>query len=100
MAEAGTGAASGGANKGVAPGAKIYGFGIGEGLTVLVERLKDESDAEVKGVIQVSLQKIEASLVWTDRLGALFARHEGRSDRTGPADCGSRLRGRRRSSGR
>ena len=41
--------------------------------TVLVERLKDETDPEVKGVIQVSLQKIEASLVWSDRLGALFS---------------------------
>jgi len=41
--------------------------------TVLVERLKDEADPEVKGAIQVSLQKIEASLVWSDRLGALFS---------------------------
>ncbi|MDD0815730.1 urea ABC transporter permease subunit UrtB [Curvibacter sp. HBC28] len=41
--------------------------------TVLVERLKEESDVAVKSAIQRSLQNIEASLVWSDRLGALFS---------------------------
>ncbi|MDD0838315.1 urea ABC transporter permease subunit UrtB [Curvibacter sp. HBC61] len=41
--------------------------------TVLVERLKEETDVGVKSAIQRSLQSIEASLVWSDRLGALFS---------------------------
>ncbi|MBV8619946.1 MAG: urea ABC transporter permease subunit UrtB [Curvibacter sp.] len=51
---------------------------LGESLnaatkTILVERLKVETDAEIKGAIQLSLQKIDAALVWSDRLAALFS---------------------------
>ena len=41
--------------------------------TVLVERLKTEADPEVKAGIQLSLQSIDAALVWSDRLAALFS---------------------------
>ena len=41
--------------------------------TLLLGRLKDESDAEVKAVLEGSLRQVEASLAWGDRLGAVFS---------------------------
>jgi urea transport system permease protein len=41
--------------------------------TILLERIKSESDAEVKSALEASLKQVEGSLVWGDRLGALFS---------------------------
>jgi urea transport system permease protein len=41
--------------------------------TVLIERLGTEEDAEVKIALQSALRKVEASLAWGDRLGAVFS---------------------------
>ncbi|CAN5371927.1 urea ABC transporter permease subunit UrtB [soil metagenome] len=41
--------------------------------TVLIERLATEADADVKVALQASLAKVEASLAWGDRLGAIFS---------------------------
>lgn len=47
--------------------------GKAETKTLLSERLRSEDDAQVKAALQSSLRAIEASLVWSDRLGALFS---------------------------
>jgi urea transport system permease protein len=41
--------------------------------TLLLERIKIEADPEVKSVLEVTLKKVEASLAWGDRLGAIFS---------------------------
>jgi urea transport system permease protein len=41
--------------------------------TVLIERLATESDADVKVALQAALAKVEASLAWGDKLGAIFS---------------------------
>ena len=41
--------------------------------TVLIERLSAEQDAEVKTALRAALAKVEASLAWGDRLGAMFS---------------------------
>ena len=41
--------------------------------TVLIERLGSESDADVKVALQAALAKVEASLAWGDKLGAVFS---------------------------
>ncbi len=41
--------------------------------TLLLERLRDESDAQVKSVLQLSLGQVESRLAWGDRLGAIFS---------------------------
>ncbi len=41
--------------------------------TLLMERLQVESDAQVKGALQLSLGKVSSRLVWGDRLGAMFS---------------------------
>jgi len=41
--------------------------------TLLIERLQVESDAGVKGALQMSLGKVESRLAWGDRLGAVFS---------------------------
>ncbi|MGH8830543.1 MAG: urea ABC transporter permease subunit UrtB, partial [Polaromonas sp.] len=41
--------------------------------TVLIERLGSESDADVKVALQAALAKVEASLAWGDKLGAIFS---------------------------
>ncbi len=41
--------------------------------TVLIERLKVESEADVKLALQGSLRSVETSLAWGDRLGQLFS---------------------------
>jgi urea transport system permease protein len=41
--------------------------------TVLLQRLASEEDADVKVALQASLRKVEASLAWGDKLGAVFS---------------------------
>jgi len=41
--------------------------------TVLIERLNSETDADVKVALQAALAKVEASLAWGDKLGAVFS---------------------------
>lgn len=41
--------------------------------TVLIERLGTEADADVKVALQAALAKVEASLEWGNRLGAIFS---------------------------
>jgi urea transport system permease protein len=41
--------------------------------TLLLERLKTETDAAVKAALGASLKSVEASLAWGDRLGAMFS---------------------------
>ena len=41
--------------------------------TVLLARLKVETEADVKSALQFSLREVEAALAWGDRLGAIFS---------------------------
>ena len=41
--------------------------------TVLLARLKVETEADVKSALQLSLSEVEAALAWGDRLGAIFS---------------------------
>ncbi len=41
--------------------------------TVLIERLGAEADADVKVALRAALAKVEASLAWGDKLGAIFS---------------------------
>ncbi len=41
--------------------------------TALLERLGSETDADVKVALQSALVKVEASLAWGDKLGAIFS---------------------------
>ena len=41
--------------------------------TVLIERLATETDADVKVALKAALAKVEASLAWGDKLGAIFS---------------------------
>ena len=41
--------------------------------TVLIARLAEEGDVEVKSALQASLRKVEAALAWGDKLGAVFS---------------------------
>ncbi len=41
--------------------------------TVLLERLKVEQDPAVKAALSATLRKVEESLAWGDRLGAMFS---------------------------
>ena len=41
--------------------------------TVLIERLGLEADADVKVALQSALTKVQASLAWGDKLGAMFS---------------------------
>jgi urea transport system permease protein len=41
--------------------------------TLLIERIKIEPEPEVKAVLEATLRKVEASLAWGDRLGAIFS---------------------------
>ncbi|MBA2964910.1 MULTISPECIES: urea ABC transporter permease subunit UrtB [Ramlibacter] len=40
---------------------------------LLVERLREEPEAEVKAALAASLRQVDAALAWGDRLGALFS---------------------------
>ncbi|MDO8280702.1 MAG: urea ABC transporter permease subunit UrtB [Burkholderiaceae bacterium] len=51
----------------------LAGSGNPNTKTVLLERLKSETDAQVKAAIEASLRKVEAALAWGDRLGAVFS---------------------------
>ncbi|MCV2351190.1 urea ABC transporter permease subunit UrtB [Paucibacter sp. Y2R2-4] len=42
-------------------------------LLLLNQRLEEESDPAVKSALQVSLRKLQATLAWGERLGALFS---------------------------
>src|SRR5687768_7680472 len=41
--------------------------------TLLIERLKVESESDVKSTLEASLRTVEASLAWGDKIGALFS---------------------------
>ena len=41
--------------------------------TLLIERLKVETDAEVKATLGATLRTVQASLAWGDKVGALFS---------------------------
>ena len=41
--------------------------------TLLIERIKVETDPEVKSALQLSLSRVAARLAWGDRLGAIFS---------------------------
>ena len=41
--------------------------------TLMMERLKIETEADVKAALESGLRKVEARLAWGDRLGALFS---------------------------
>jgi urea transport system permease protein len=41
--------------------------------TLLLERLKLETEPDVKSALQLSLSKVESRLAWGDRLGAMFS---------------------------
>jgi urea transport system permease protein len=41
--------------------------------TVLIARLSEEQDPEVKSALQASLRKVESALAWGDKLGAVFS---------------------------
>ena len=41
--------------------------------TLLLAKIKDESNAEVKAAMQLSLSRLQARLAWGDRLGAIFS---------------------------
>jgi urea transport system permease protein len=41
--------------------------------TLLLERLKVETEPDVKSALQLSLSKVESRLAWGDRLGAMFS---------------------------
>ena len=41
--------------------------------SVLLERLRSEAETEVKAALESSLRKVEASLAWGDKIGAVFS---------------------------
>ncbi|RYX91052.1 MAG: urea ABC transporter permease subunit UrtB [Comamonadaceae bacterium] len=41
--------------------------------TVLIARIAEEQDADVKAALQSSLSKVDAALAWGDKLGAIFS---------------------------
>jgi len=41
--------------------------------TLLIERLKVETESDVKSTLEASLRSVEASLAWGDKVGALFS---------------------------
>ena len=41
--------------------------------SVLIERLKSESEPDVKAAIESSLRSVDASLAWGDKIGAVFS---------------------------
>jgi urea transport system permease protein len=53
--------------------ALLAGSGSPTTKTVLIERLATENDADVKVALQSALRKVQASLAWGDKLGAMFS---------------------------
>ncbi|MEO6626496.1 MAG: urea ABC transporter permease subunit UrtB [Burkholderiaceae bacterium] len=47
--------------------------GRGSTKTVLIERLKIETEPDVKAALQVTLRSVESALAWGDKLGAIFS---------------------------
>ncbi|MCC2635892.1 MAG: amino acid/amide transporter rane protein 1, family, partial [Ramlibacter sp.] len=41
--------------------------------SLLLQRLKDEGDADVKAALQASIRSMESSLVWGERAAAAFS---------------------------
>jgi urea transport system permease protein len=41
--------------------------------TLLIERIKVESESDVKSILEASLREVESSLAWADKLGAVFS---------------------------
>ncbi len=41
--------------------------------TLLIERLKVETEADVKSTLEAALRTVEASLAWGDKIGAIFS---------------------------
>ena len=41
--------------------------------TALIERIKIETEADVKGALESSLRKVESALAWGDKLAAIFS---------------------------
>jgi len=41
--------------------------------SMLIERLKTETEPDVKAALQASLRSVESSLAWSERLGAMFS---------------------------
>ncbi|MDO9404734.1 MAG: urea ABC transporter permease subunit UrtB [Polaromonas sp.] len=53
--------------------ARLSGSNSPSVKTVLIARIADEQDADVKKALQASLDKVEAALAWGDKLGAIFS---------------------------
>lgn len=53
--------------------AQLAGSGNPVTKTVLIERLQLETDAEVKVALKAALARVDASLAWGDKLGAIFS---------------------------
>jgi urea transport system permease protein len=51
----------------------LSGSGNPSVKTLFIERLKVESDADVKAALQSSLRNVEAKLAWGDKAGAIFS---------------------------
>ena len=53
--------------------ARLSGSNTPISKTVLIARLSEEDDPEVKSALQASLRKVESALAWGDKLGAVFS---------------------------
>jgi len=54
--------------------ARVLGSsGLPATKTLLIERLKVETEKDVKSILEASLRRVEGSLAWGDRLGAMFS---------------------------
>lgn len=52
---------------------QLAGSGNPATKTLLLQRIGEESDAQVKAVLESSLRKVEASLVWGEKIAAVFS---------------------------
>ncbi len=57
----------------VAAARLLAGSNSGATKTLLIERLRVETDPGVKSALQGALRAVDASLAWSDKLGALFS---------------------------
>jgi urea transport system permease protein len=54
--------------------AKLLGTsGLAATKTLLLERLQNETESDVKSALEASLRKVDGALAWGDRLGAAFS---------------------------
>ena len=51
----------------------LAGSGNANTKTLLIERLKVETEPDVKSTLEVSLRSVDASLAWGDKAGAIFS---------------------------